>query len=97
MKFSAYVSLPIQRHAADAAPARRWWLGWLQLLGAWLLCMLLCANIALVLSKGLPMDDARAGARKPTGCVAAAGLLKPVAALDGTAPPESAPAPRCHG
>jgi hypothetical protein len=30
----------------------RWWLGWLQLLCAWVLCMLLCANIALVLRTG---------------------------------------------
>jgi len=31
-------------------PMRRWWLGWAQLLCAWVLCMLLCANIALVLA-----------------------------------------------
>ena len=31
-------------------PLRRWWLGWAQLLCAWVLCMLLCANIALVLA-----------------------------------------------
>ncbi|WP_242630920.1 hypothetical protein [Variovorax paradoxus] len=98
MKFSAYLPLPIQRYPAKAAaPARRWWLGWLQLLGAWLLCMLLCANIALVLAKGLPMDDARQGARKPADCVAAEGLLKPVAALGGTATQEAARALRCRG
>jgi hypothetical protein len=98
MKFNAYLSLPLQRYPAQAAaPARRWWLGWLQLLGAWLLCMLLCANIALVLAEGLPTDDARSGARNPTRCVVAEGILKPVAARDGTTPQESAPASRCSG
>jgi len=98
MKFSAYLPLPVQRCPAEAsAPARRWWLGWLQLLGAWLLCMLLCANIALVLAKGLPMDDARPAGRKHAGCVAAEGMLKPVAALDGKATREAARAPRCRG
>lgn len=98
MKLSAYLSTSVPRYPAQAAaPARRWWLGWLQLLGAWLLCMLLCANIALVLAKGLPMDDARPGARKNAGCIAAEGLLKPVAAVDGRATREAARAPRCRG
>ncbi|MEJ1170907.1 hypothetical protein [Variovorax sp. CCNWLW235] len=98
MKSSAYLPLPVQRYPAEAAaPARRWWLGWLQLLGAWLVCMLLCANIALVLAKGLPMDDARPVGRKHAGCVAAEGMLKPVAALDGKATQEAARAPRCRG
>ena len=52
--------------------ARHWWLGWLQLLCAWVLCMLLCANIALVLAQGLP-EGARDQTRekvsgKPVGC-----------------------------
>jgi hypothetical protein len=85
MKLSAYLSLPYQRRMAQTAPARRWWLGWLQLLGAWLLCMLLCANIALVLAKGLPMDEARPAARKATGCVLAEPLRK------------DAQTPRCAG
>jgi hypothetical protein len=98
MKFSAYLPLPIQPHAAHAAaPARRWWLGWLQLLGAWLLCMLLCANIALVLAKGIPMEEARPTGRKPTDCVAAEGILKPVAAHGESANREASRAQRCRG
>jgi hypothetical protein len=98
MKFSAYLPLPVQRFPAEAAaPARRWWLGWLQLLGAWLLCMLLCANIALVLAKGLPMDDARPAVRKHAGCAAAERILQPVAAQDGSIARKAAQAPRCRG
>lgn len=50
---STYASLEAEA-ALAMAPQRRWWLGWLQLLCAWVLCMLLCANIALVLAQGLP-------------------------------------------
>ncbi|MDQ0589267.1 hypothetical protein [Variovorax paradoxus] len=63
MKLNAHPSLPHQR---QAAPQRRWWLGWLQLLCAWLLCMLLCANVALALAEGLPQDQGRAAASKPS-------------------------------
>ena len=66
MKLNAQASLPYQR---QAAPPRRWWLGWLQLCCAWLLCMLLCANVALVLAQGLPKDEvAPAVARKAADC-----------------------------
>jgi len=66
MKLNAQASLPYQR---QAAPQRRWWLGWLQLFCAWLLCMLLCANVALVLAQGLPKDGAApVVARKAADC-----------------------------
>ncbi|CAN7587656.1 hypothetical protein LJR069_004315 [Variovorax paradoxus] len=66
IKLNAQASLPYQR---QAAPQRRWWLGWLQLLCAWLLCMLLCANVALVLAQGLPKDEtAPVVARKAADC-----------------------------
>jgi hypothetical protein len=42
------MSLFLSRQHAPAP--RRWWLGWVQLLCAWLLCMLLCANVALALA-----------------------------------------------
>lgn len=48
---------------------RRWWLGWLQLLCAWVLCMLLCANIALVLAQGLPEEAKEMTVGKPVGCM----------------------------
>ena len=66
MKLNAQVFLPYQR---QAAPQRRWWLGWLQLFCAWLLCMLLCANVALVLAQGLPAQEAApVAARKAVDC-----------------------------
>ena len=48
-------------------PARRWWLGWLQLLCAWVLCMLLCANIALVFAQDLSGQKGEARAGRPAG------------------------------
>ncbi|AGU51702.1 hypothetical protein VAPA_1c46340 [Variovorax paradoxus B4] len=66
MKLNVHPSLPYQRRAA---PQRRWWLGWLQLLCAWLLCMLLCANVALALAQGLPKQEATpVAARKAVDC-----------------------------
>ncbi|WPH13318.1 hypothetical protein [Variovorax paradoxus] len=81
IKLNAQASLPYQR---QAAPQRRWWLGWLQLFCAWLLCMLLCANVALVLAQGLPKHEAApVAARKAVDCslaVEAAGEAAPAPA-----------------
>jgi hypothetical protein len=65
MRWNALIHMPYER---DVEAPRRWWLGWLQLLFAWVLCMLLCANIALVLAEGLP---AVRGRRRWTGRPAA--------------------------
>ena len=80
IKLNAQTSLPYQR---QAAPQRRWWLGWLQLLCAWLLCMLLCANVALVLAQGLPKDEAApVVARKAADCSLPVGARVEAAAAD---------------
>ncbi|RIX84015.1 hypothetical protein [Acidovorax cavernicola] len=57
MRWNALVHIPYE--SEREAPPRRWWLGWLQLLCAWVLLMLLCANIALVFAEGLPGTSAR--------------------------------------
>jgi hypothetical protein len=62
-------------------PSRRWWLGWLQLLCAWVLCMLLCANIALVLAKGLPEEITQMRGGKTVACMATETAARSVGAL----------------
>lgn len=57
-------------HQPFHQPARRWWLGWLQLLCAWVVCMLLCVNIALVFAEGLPQATHGVKSGKPVGCAA---------------------------
>ena len=95
MKPNAHLFLPLlQREAAP--PPRRWWLGWLQLLCAWLLCMLLCANVALVLAKGSSPDEGPAVAKKPVDCT------MPAEAVAGSGRGESVSRtlrriPRCSG
>ena len=80
IKLNAQASLPYQR---QAAPQRRWWLGWLQLLCAWLLCMLLCANVALVLAQGLPKDEAApVVVRKAADCSLSVEAAKDAAAAN---------------
>ncbi len=68
MKWNALLHSPYEQ---PAPPSRRWWLGWLQLLCAWVLCMLLCANIALVLAKGLPEETSKVTVGKTVACMAA--------------------------
>jgi hypothetical protein len=74
MRWTALMQPNFEHEAAPRMQrqAKRWWLGWMQLLCAWVLCMLLCANIALVLAQGLP-EGAREQTRekssgKPVGC-----------------------------
>ena len=82
------LSLPLPTDASPAL-ARRWWVGWFQLLCAWLLCMLLCANVALVLAKDQPREESeRPVARKPVDCAPAGGTA---------APPTLREALRCSG
>ncbi len=68
MKLNAPLPLSFKPRAA---PQGRWWLAWLQLLCAWLVCMLLCANVALVLTKGWPQDEGKPAAKTAVGCVPA--------------------------
>jgi len=100
MKFNAYLHaslpLPSQRYPGKAASTRRWWLGWLQLLCAWLLCVLLCANVALVLAKELPGNEVRSAARKPVDCALAQGTPKPVVNHGAPARQERARTSRCR-
>jgi len=58
--------------------ARHWWLGWLQLLCAWVLCMLLCANIALVFAQDLSGRTGEARAGRPAGCAVTGSAAQPV-------------------
>ncbi|KQX88968.1 hypothetical protein [Variovorax sp. Root473] len=61
MRWNALVHIPYE--AEREVPPRRWWLGWLQLLCAWVLLMLLCANIALAFADNLPSPSGRGAAR----------------------------------
>lgn len=51
-----HLSLPHPMNA-EATSARRWWLGWAQLILVWVLCMLLCANVALALVESFGTDE----------------------------------------
>lgn len=75
MRWNALLHSPYE-HEASAAP-RRWWLGWLQLLCAWVLCMLLCANIALVFAEGLPYQAKAARSGSPAGCAVTGSAAQP--------------------
>lgn len=67
-RWNALIHIP---HERNPAPPRRWWLGWLQLLCAWVVCMLLCANLALALAKGLPEARSESTAYRQAACAAA--------------------------
>ncbi|WP_261803552.1 hypothetical protein [Variovorax sp. PAMC26660] len=69
MRWNALLHSPFEREAQLQPQQRRWWLGWLQLFCAWVLCMLLCANIALVLAQGLPHEAKEMTVGKPVGCM----------------------------
>ena len=70
MRFNALLhsAFGYEAPATRQQPARRWWLGWLQLLCAWVLCMLLCANIALVFAQDLSGRKGEVSAGRPAGC-----------------------------
>lgn len=74
MKWNALLHSPYEQ---PPPPSRRWWLGWLQLLCAWVLCMLLCANLALVLADGWPQQTGRAAAAKTMACMAVEPAAQP--------------------
>jgi len=66
---------PLQPLQSLQPSARRWWLGWLQLLFAWVVCMLLCANIALAFAEGLPQVKQAASGTGRSGEGANTGVL----------------------
>ena len=70
-RLDALLHLPAQQ---EAAPARRWWTRWAQLLCAWVVCMLLCVNVAILLDRGFFGDDEPAQARRTVAC---AGIVLP--------------------
>jgi hypothetical protein len=76
MRWNALVHIPYE--AEREVPPRRWWLGWLQLLCAWVLCMLLCANIALVFAEGLPYKAKAVRSGSPAGCAVTGSAAQPV-------------------
>jgi hypothetical protein len=94
MKLNMPLSLSFE---PKAVPAGRWWLGWLQLLCAWLLCMLLCANVALVLTKGWPQDEAAPQAKTSSACALAETTARPGASGGQTVPQKPVRTPRCGG
>lgn len=64
MRWNALVHIPYD--SEPEVPPRRWWLGWLQLLCAWVLLMLLCANIALAFADNLPSTSSRSATHSYT-------------------------------
>lgn len=73
MRWNALLHPSFEHEAAGPVQAsqhtpRRWWLGWVQLLCAWVLCVVLCANIALVFAEGLPQWGSPIHSGKAAGC-----------------------------
>ena len=91
-RWDALIHMPRER---NAEPPRRWWLGWLQLLCAWVVCMLLCANLALVLAKGLPEARSESTAYRQAGCAAAETASQREAKHERQADPAKGHTPRC--
>ena len=91
-RWNARIPMSYERRAESP---RRWWLGWLQLLCAWVVCMLLCANLALVLAKGLPEARSESAAYRPAGCTAAGTALQRDAKQERQADPAKGYIPRC--
>ncbi|WP_431510427.1 hypothetical protein [Variovorax sp. DAIF25] len=73
-RLDALLHLPAQQ---EAAPARRWWTRWAQLLCAWVVCMLLCVNVAILLDRGLPGDGEPAQAANTRKTVACSTVVLP--------------------
>ena len=92
MRWNALIHMPYER---NVEPPRRWWLGWLQLLFAWVLCMLLCANIALVLAGGLPGARGEATIDRQAGCTAAQTMVQRDSKHETKVDPTKGRAPRC--
>lgn len=93
MRWNTLTHMPYEQRDVEAP--RRWWLGWLQLLFAWVLCMLLCANIALVLAEGLPAVRGEATVDRQPACAAAATIAPRDARHEKQAGPTKGRAPRC--
>jgi len=91
------LNVPLSLSFEAKAPPGRWWLGWLQLLCAWLLCMLLCANVALVLTKGWPQDEATPQAKTSAGCAPGETMARPGARGGQTVPQKPGQTSRCGG
>jgi len=82
---------------AKVAPPARWWLGWFQLLCAWLLCMLVCANLAMAMAKGWPQEERRPLAKTPADCALADASTRPGTRAGEAAAAKPRRLPRCAG
>lgn len=92
MRWNTLIHMPYER---DVEAPRRWWMGWVQLLFAWVLCMLLCANIALVLAEGLPAVRGEATVDRQVDCTTSAFIATRDAKHEKQVDPMKGRAPRC--
>jgi len=88
---------PLLSPHAEAAPPARWWLGWFQLLCAWLVCMLVCANLALAMAKGWPQEERRPMANTPGDCALADASTRPGTRAGEAVSAKPRRMPRCAG